>query len=218
MQGLLPLQRYFEFHGRSGRAEFWQFAGLFAIAIVIGYVLDTVFRQVDTPVFTLLVVALGLCPFYAVATRRLHDRDISGKWLAGHAALVVLASALVNSAGYYAYSETASSHYWLARASQFAVRALVGAFFYVSLKKGEEGNNRYGPPVSSSQPAPTFADLVAKAKSQFSGTKPAASPGQPAGDPDPLEQIERLARLKDAGALTEEEFQQQKAACLARLS
>ena len=32
MQGLRPLQRYFEFSGRSGRAEYWQWILLTAVA------------------------------------------------------------------------------------------------------------------------------------------------------------------------------------------
>jgi hypothetical protein len=43
---------------------------------------------------------------------------------------------------------------------------------------------------------------------------PAAAPGQQAGGTDTVAQLERLARLRDSGALTDAEFEREKARIL----
>lgn len=57
----------------------------------------------------------------------------------------------------------------------------------------------------------------AGAVSGLARKKAAAAASSPATEPDPLEQIERLARLMDSGALTQEEFDQQKTRLLRKL-
>lgn len=83
---ILPLRRYAEFEGRSGRAEYWWYT---LAASVLYVVVALLFGQATTEsgsaeagppaAFWLIWVAL-LIPSVAVAVRRLHDRNLSG-WL-----------------------------------------------------------------------------------------------------------------------------------------
>jgi len=58
------------------------------------------------------------------------------------------------------------------------------------------------------------AENAAQPAPEAAAPAPAAAP-PPDAAPDPIEQLTRLAALKDSGALTEEEFEAQKAKLLA---
>lgn len=74
---LRPLQRYAEFDGRSGRAEFWQFFLAYNLAALVAVL--TLFIADKLAFLLLAIVALGgLVPSIAVTVRRLHDIDKSG--------------------------------------------------------------------------------------------------------------------------------------------
>jgi len=51
-------------------------------------------------------------------------------------------------------------------------------------------------------------------QAQAAEAPPAPEPAPPAAAPDPIEQLTQLAALKDSGALTEAEFEAQKAKIL----
>ncbi len=93
---LLPFRRYFDFSGRSGRAEFWNFM-LFTLLVyaVVGGITMSVFINnaghdmngaaastslIGVAGFAVLGVfwLLTLIPTIAVQVRRLHDQDKSG--------------------------------------------------------------------------------------------------------------------------------------------
>jgi uncharacterized membrane protein YhaH (DUF805 family) len=84
----LPLRRYAEFTGRSGRKEFWMFqllpVGLFFSLFAIGFTFAGGVGEGTAGGFALgvvLLAALGLIiPQLALQVRRLHDQDRSG-WL-----------------------------------------------------------------------------------------------------------------------------------------
>jgi uncharacterized membrane protein YhaH (DUF805 family) len=73
------LQRYAQFSGRAGRAEFWWFflANLIIVAIL------SVLRQASSAFWVLYVIyAVALIiPSLAVSVRRLHDIGRSGWWI-----------------------------------------------------------------------------------------------------------------------------------------
>ena len=77
---MMPLQKYAQFTGRSGRAEFWWYFLATIIVSLIAQTLDgMIFGQ---PGILTGVVALGLLiPGLAVQFRRLHDTDRSAWWL-----------------------------------------------------------------------------------------------------------------------------------------
>jgi uncharacterized membrane protein YhaH (DUF805 family) len=73
------LERYAQFQGRSGRAEFWWY---FLAALIIGIVFNILIAVSN--VFFVLYVIYGLAvliPGLAVGVRRLHDTDKTGWWL-----------------------------------------------------------------------------------------------------------------------------------------
>ena len=72
-------QRYAQFDGRAGRAEFWWFV---LASWIISVVLN-ILGQAST-VFTVIALIYSLAilvPSLAVGVRRLHDTDHSGWWL-----------------------------------------------------------------------------------------------------------------------------------------
>ena len=76
-----PLRRYADFSGRTGRKEFWIFtlAGWVAlfIAALIEDLLGLEGPGQDGMIVSVLLLA-SLCPWLAIAVRRLHDQDKSG--------------------------------------------------------------------------------------------------------------------------------------------
>jgi hypothetical protein len=59
-----------------------------------------------------------------------------------------------------------------------------------------------------------MANKQAAQAQQPTAEAPAAAPAPAAGSPDPVEQLTQLAALKDSGALTEAEFEAEKAKIL----
>lgn len=85
MLWMQPLKRYFEFSGRSSRAEYWQFIGVVVVAIAIGFMLDAGSESAarsGIPTLAFIVLIACMIPIYAVTFRRLHDRGMAG-WIVG---------------------------------------------------------------------------------------------------------------------------------------
>lgn len=123
-------EKYSQFSGRTGRAEFWWFIlALFLInctLIVIGIILPFIQTSILGG-FTLVI----LSPFAAALTRRLHDVGLSGKWVAAAFIIAVIAG----TAGTY------STLYW----AKFVTPAAFGLLFLISLFPGSKAENTYGP-------------------------------------------------------------------------
>lgn len=83
---LMVLNKYAEFNGRAGRAEYWYFI-LFNFLIMIGLnILSAMFGKIPGLGMILWATAslYGLAmivPGLAVAVRRLHDTNKSGWWI-----------------------------------------------------------------------------------------------------------------------------------------
>tara|TARA_B110000967_G_C18611444_1_gene424183 strand:- start:32 stop:403 length:372 start_codon:yes stop_codon:yes gene_type:complete len=75
--------KYAVFSGRASRSEFWFFILFAIIGGVIGVIIDTMIlgysADADGPINLIFNVAI-LLPSISVATRRLHDIDLSGWW------------------------------------------------------------------------------------------------------------------------------------------
>jgi uncharacterized membrane protein YhaH (DUF805 family) len=87
---ILPLRRYADFNGRSGRREFWMFqllyASLFVATAVIVSLNQNEYGETGTighfAIAMMFIAIIGLIvPLIAVEVRRFHDQDKSG-WLA----------------------------------------------------------------------------------------------------------------------------------------
>lgn len=82
-------KRYFDFSGRSGRAEYWLFFLWSIILYLVAYTLDSlmsggVSSSANVEGFGLLyglAIAANLIPSLSVAFRRLHDTNRSAWWL-----------------------------------------------------------------------------------------------------------------------------------------
>jgi uncharacterized membrane protein YhaH (DUF805 family) len=72
------LKNYVGFQGRARRAEYWQFA---LVNFVIVVVLDIVDLAIKSPILAALYGLAILLPGLAVAFRRLHDTDRTAWWL-----------------------------------------------------------------------------------------------------------------------------------------
>ena|SRR5689334_2430202 len=73
------LERYAQFEGRSGRAEFWWY---FLAGVIISIVFNILIAIASF--FWVIYIIYGLAvliPGLAVAIRRLHDTDKSGWWI-----------------------------------------------------------------------------------------------------------------------------------------
>ena len=77
---MMPLQKYAQFTGRSGRAEFWWY---FLATVIVNVIVQTVDQMISGgPGILTGALALALfIPGLAVSFRRLHDTDRSAWWL-----------------------------------------------------------------------------------------------------------------------------------------
>ncbi|MBP1885728.1 DUF805 domain-containing protein [Sinorhizobium mexicanum] len=156
--------RYFDFSGRSTRAQFWYYhlalLGLAAVGIIIDAAING-----GQPLVSALIIIAHYVPSLAITVRRLHDADMSG-WL------VLLC--LVPGIG-------------------------IIAFIAYGCIASTAGSNRFGP-ADRSAPLSTVA-----APTAASGPTAAAN----------IERIEKLASLRAAGTISDDEFQQMKSEVLA---
>ena len=80
----LGFSRYFDFMGRSTRAECWWWVLFMVLVEIIKSVFDAItgIYNVETPIglFGTLFSFLVLIPSFAVGARRLHDINRSGWW------------------------------------------------------------------------------------------------------------------------------------------
>lgn len=209
MLALNALRRTFDFRGRSSRAEYWQFLGFAAAGGLATITTDMMISRNGIPMFFAILVTVLTVPAYTVTIRRLHDRNRSGWWIAAIWGLNFFGAFLM---GFYNQVQFTVMGP-IARVLWYGVSFVqVGAAIFLIYQlalAGDEGVNRFGPPPSDEplqgglnfgQAGDLAKDVIAKV-----------------GGADPLTQIERLAKLREQGVLTETEFDAQKAALLKRL-
>lgn len=220
MRGLLPLHRHFEFSGRSSRAEFWLVLGASFAALIATIVLDLALGNYRIPYLTVVLGLLLTLPWYAVSARRFHDRNLSGKWLLIPMGAAVLSPVCAFLAGANAYTSTGTFFLLIERfADKIAYLGGMATLIALGTLPGDDAANDYGPPVSgvgSTALPKSPADQDQSAPAPLA-TRPPPPPPDARAAVDPFDQIERLAKLRDAGVLTDEEFKQQKASILSRI-
>ncbi len=80
---LRGLQRYIQFTGRAGRAEFWYYILVYILIILVLRAIDGLLFGVNAGngVLTWLFWLFSIMPNLAIGARRLHDTGRSGWWL-----------------------------------------------------------------------------------------------------------------------------------------
>lgn len=132
------LEHYFDFQGRAGRAEFWNYIIIFlavtALAEVLGY-------AAPSPALRMALTAWSIAcflPTVSVAIRRLHDLNRSGWWLVAPLIPAFLLLLLF---------------FWFWPVTLLLVTAMLAAvvyLLYLYVQPGMSEGNRFGP-------APQFA-------------------------------------------------------------
>ena len=87
----LGFQRYFQFGGRSTRAEFWWWVLFVTVVTILLYIADVIIMdqlgyrtfifEIGWLPMTLAFRLIVLIPGFAVSVRRLHDIDRRGSWV-----------------------------------------------------------------------------------------------------------------------------------------
>jgi uncharacterized membrane protein YhaH (DUF805 family) len=218
MQGLRPFFRYFEFSGRSGRAEFWQYmAYIFIVSMLLSLLelralMESAAMGVSrVPIWSTIFSLVTFIPGMAAIFRRLHDRNKSG-WLIGGWYIFIAAILVVMIIGAATSDSAAESAIWPLVLAMFAVAFIAGIYIIVELAlPGDEFENDYGWP--DNEPFDIQAKFGGSRTAARTGV--AATPRAPrAQTEDSLARIERLADLHAKGHLTAEEFTAQKARLL----
>ena len=138
---LLPFKRYFDFSGRSSRAEYWYFTALGLFVSLFILLLQMMSGELGRPGALSVVNSLfGLATFIpsiAVAVRRLHDINQSGfvllKYIFGFA-VILIAIPFAMFIGFFAVGLV-------------VLAAIVVGLKYLMLMvtEGDRGPNLYGP-------------------------------------------------------------------------
>lgn len=136
---LLPFSRYFDFSGRSSRAEYWYFTAFMwfiSLLILLGQMaLGEAVESVLTVVNGLLGL-FTLIPSLAVAVRRLHDINLSG--------LVILKYLVGITVGIVVMSVAAFGGAFVAGLSALVLIVICVKFLILMATEGDRGPNPYG--------------------------------------------------------------------------
>jgi uncharacterized membrane protein YhaH (DUF805 family) len=127
------LAHYFDFHGRAGRAEFWNYIAVF---IAITLVAEIVFRVFSVAPVRILFTAWALgffLPTIGIAIRRLHDLGRTG-WLLVTPLVPAFLMLLL--------------FFWFWPITVVLAACMIGSawyLLYLCLQPGMTAQNRYGP-------------------------------------------------------------------------
>ena len=127
----LGFQRYFDFSGRSTRAELWWWS-LFTNLVQL------------IPLIGSVIALAALIPSIALTSRRLHDIGKSGWWQLLPLGGLILVFLILFSAGAYFESLWPMSLMELLVSLVLFLGSIVLLIVWL-IKKGDEGPNKYGP-------------------------------------------------------------------------
>ncbi|MCX7587320.1 DUF805 domain-containing protein [Phenylobacterium sp. 58.2.17] len=138
-RGFNPI-RYLK--GRAGRKEYWIW---FGVVCALGLIMS--FLPGEPSNSGLAVV------FAAVQIRRLHDYGRSGWWVAALfivPLLVPIAAFELGLRGQLPEAEQfARAESWSSIATVVAIAGLLAVYVWMGLRRGDTGDNRFGPPPAS---------------------------------------------------------------------
>ena len=194
-------QLFFSFSGRARRSTWWNASiGIYIlIGIITSFILMAIFgsweRICESGLLGIsgLVSSLILLPLYV---RRLHDCNISGWWMVLHFCIVIPWTNMLNLGGLKSGNDS-----WIVIIS-FIIVIISGIELVVlGCLDGTPGPNRYGPDPKGRAPLPS----------------PFAAPVQTVNVAPPEERIKKLKELKDAGIITESEYDEKRTKLLSEI-
>lgn len=136
----LPFKRYFDFAGRSSRAEYWYYTALIWFASLLILFFQLVLGQAGEGAMAIVNGLFGLATFVpslAVAVRRLHDINRSGFVLLKYLAAIVVIAVLIP--GGMFLGAFVGGLLWL------ALTVVCVKFLILMVIEGDRGPNPYGP-------------------------------------------------------------------------
>lgn len=136
----LPFKRYFDFSGRSSRAEYWYFTALMWFVSLLILLMQLALGQAVEGVLTVVNGLVGLVTFIpsmAVAVRRMHDINRSGFVLLKYFIALVVIIVLMPVAMFLGS--------FVAALLALAAIAVAIKFLVLMVTEGDRGPNLYGP-------------------------------------------------------------------------
>ncbi len=124
-------KHYFDFNGRSRRAEFWWYV---LAVVVISIVLAIIDRLIGMTILTGLLSLALLLPNLGIGVRRLHDVGKSGWWI-----LLPLAPWLLMLICFFMFQWTLAMIFGLAALACWIL------LIYWYAQPGTSGQNKFGP-------------------------------------------------------------------------
>ena len=137
---LLPFNRYFDFSGRSSRAEYWFFTAFIWFVSLLIVAAQQILGEAVESVLTIVNGLLGLVTFIpslAVAVRRLHDINRSGLVLLKYIIAATIIAVLMPAGMYFGGF---GGGLLLLAAVVLALKYLI-----LMVSEGDPGPNPYGP-------------------------------------------------------------------------
>ena len=137
---LLPFRRYFDFFGRSSRAEYWYFCALtclIGLVILLGQLTLGESAQVPLMIVNAVFSLITLIPSAAVTVRRLHDINRSGFVALKYLIALVLAWIPI---GAFMFFSTVVVGIAVLAATMICLKFLI-----LTITEGDRGPNPYGP-------------------------------------------------------------------------
>jgi uncharacterized membrane protein YhaH (DUF805 family) len=137
---LLPFSRYFDFSGRSSRAEYWYFTALMWLVTLLIVLGEQLLGRPVEGVLTAINSLFGLVTFIpslAVAVRRLHDINRSGFELLRYGIPLVVVVVLMPFALFIAP--------FFVFVLGLAAVVIGVKFLVLMIIEGDRGPNLYGP-------------------------------------------------------------------------
>ena len=129
-------KKYFKLSGRASRQEYWKFIAIMFLSSILIAILKTIFRYSSLSTLIMVIANIWsiflIIPHWTVAVRRLHDTNKSGWMLLLPFTIGIIVFVIVN---------LINSLMPIA----MIIFALIPIYlFYLFVKKGDVGPNKYG--------------------------------------------------------------------------
>ena len=156
------LRKYFTFHGRARRSEYWWFYLFTIIVAIFAAIIDGAivgWENSDEGPFGVITSLALLLPSLSAGWRRLHDTGRSGWWIGG--GLIAIITFLILLVGVSSISMSSAEEYGFTLGI-FAIIFVLALLAYVITilvflcQDSQPGDNKYGPSPKYNSGASVF--------------------------------------------------------------